>query len=958
MNEILEKRLQNPEPKYRGKPFWSWNGDLDEAELHRQIDIMKEMGFGGFFMHSRTGLITEYLGEKWFSLIRSCAKYGKEQNMEAWLYDEDRWPSGTCGGLVTKNRDFRLRFISEYDDDEQALKLKNVVGILRRYAVLFENGKIKDVLEINAKNETPDGYDYKVYAEELMDESAFYNGTTYLDTMNPKATEAFLQSTHDKYKEKCGDMFGKEILGIFTDEPHRGAAFSGFGISNKNKDNMTPYTGELFNAYQNKYGEKLCIPEIYYFRCGETENTTAAKYVDVLDDLFTENFAEKYKEKCKELGLKFTGHILHEDTLDFQTAVSGSMMRFYWYMDYPGMDNLSAHNSCYWVAIHCASVARQFNKPFVLSEMYGCTGWDMSLNEYKRIGDWQALFGVNLRCPHLSWYSMKGEAKRDYPASILHQNAWYRDWKELETYFGRINIVLSEGERQSEILVIHPVDNMWRKVHKGWQKNFQATDKSAISLNEKFQRQCLDLIDAQLEFDYGDEDLLNKYGCAGRDEKGAYLKIGLKKYRSVLLPEWLSVRETTQELLDKFTNVGGKITDKIEDLPKGEVLLAPQGIASAVRRLSGDTFLFLMNLSENEKTSGAVELNKNLSTFCAEEWNMVDFISMGEADLSHLSFEAGEMKIFLLREDDAKNPIIKSESVDVVNIDERLPYNLMEPNVLVLDRVNCFRENNDKFATVETDVLLLDRRLRQEYGLVPRGGEMIQPWYAKKYNEDKEKTFEKIRLEYKFYSKIDINVDIAAEYDCLFVNGKRAVMTDKYWVDKCFKLFSAKIRKGENIISVEVDFCRSTNLEAVYVLGQFGVELPSAICALPERISTLHIERQGMPFYGGPISFRTGITDGNVLVRLNELHGADVHISDGKNDKIIAFPPYKKVINLNGELVIILECTRRNTFGPHHLVPYPQYAYGPEAWISEGENRTDSYVLTEQGISFVLHRIK
>ena len=113
-----------------------------------------------------------------------------------------------------------------------------------------------------------------------------------------------------------------------------------------------------------------------------------------------------------------------------------------------------------------------------------------------------------------------------------------------------------------------------------------------------------------------------------------------------------------------------------------------------------------------------------------------------------------------------------------------------------------------------------------------------------------------------------------------------------------------------------------------------------------------------MPFYGGPISFRTGITDGNVMVRLNELHGADVHISDGKKDKIIAFPTYRKAINLNGELVIILECTRRNTFGPHHLVPYPQYAYGPEAWISEGENRTDSYVLTEQGISFVLHRIK
>ena len=120
MDEALRKRLENPEAKYLGKPFWSWNGDLRKEELLRQIEVMKEMGFGGFFMHSRTGLITEYMGEKWFSLIRACAEYGNKLGMEAWLYDEDRWPSGTCGGLVTKNRDFRLRFITEYDDDEQA----------------------------------------------------------------------------------------------------------------------------------------------------------------------------------------------------------------------------------------------------------------------------------------------------------------------------------------------------------------------------------------------------------------------------------------------------------------------------------------------------------------------------------------------------------------------------------------------------------------------------------------------------------------------------------------------------------------------------------------------------------------------------------------------------------------------------------------------------------------------
>ena len=31
------------------------NGKLERGELLRQIDIMRDMGFGGFFMHSRTG---------------------------------------------------------------------------------------------------------------------------------------------------------------------------------------------------------------------------------------------------------------------------------------------------------------------------------------------------------------------------------------------------------------------------------------------------------------------------------------------------------------------------------------------------------------------------------------------------------------------------------------------------------------------------------------------------------------------------------------------------------------------------------------------------------------------------------------------------------------------------------------------------------------------------------------
>ena len=84
-------------------------------------------------------------------------------------------------------------------------------------------------------------------------------------------------------------------------------------------------------------------------------------------------------------------------------------------------------------------------------------------------------------------------------------------------------------------------------------------------------------------------------------------------------------------------------------------------------------------------------------------------------------------------------------------------------------------------------------------------------------------------------------------------------------------------------------------------------------------------------------------------VALKELHGATFHVSDGKADKMIAFPPYEAEAELDGELQLTVCFTRRNTFGPHHLIPQPQDSYGPGSWLSEGVNRTDDYVIIPQG---------
>ena len=91
------------------------------------------------------------------------------------------------------------------------------------------------------------------------------------------------------------------------------------------------------------------------------------------------------------------------------------------------------------------------------SELYGVTNWDFDFRGHKLQGDWQAALGVTVRVPHLTWTSMAGEAKRDYPASISYQSPWYKEYPLVENYFARVNTALTRGVPHVKLAVIHPV---------------------------------------------------------------------------------------------------------------------------------------------------------------------------------------------------------------------------------------------------------------------------------------------------------------------------------------------------------------------------------------------------------------------------------------------------------------------------------------------------------------------
>ena len=180
---------------YRGKPFWSWNGKLEKDELLRQVGVLKEMGFGGFFMHSRTGLVTEYLGDEWFDLINACADEAERLGMEAWLYDDDRWPSGSAGGIATRDPRYRMSYLRmkmtpseafEWSDGMLAAFTCSAAGC-HQEVFQYHEGRRIDEADVAT---LPAGMTVLTFHVEVMAPDTFYNGSSYLRHDEPRRDTA------------------------------------------------------------------------------------------------------------------------------------------------------------------------------------------------------------------------------------------------------------------------------------------------------------------------------------------------------------------------------------------------------------------------------------------------------------------------------------------------------------------------------------------------------------------------------------------------------------------------------------------------------------------------------------------------------------------------------------------------------------------------------------------------
>ena len=921
--------FSDPTAEYRGCPFWAWNSRLDKDQLLRQIDNFADMGMGGFHMHVRTGLDTQYMGTEFMRIVRSCVEYAEKKNLLACLYDDDRWPSGAAGGKVIKdNPEHKAKHILftphlygtvELDGDQtsssaRACRSENGFLLATYDIELDENGCLKSSRKLK---EGELGTNMWYAYVETNPGSPWFNGETYVDTLSPDAMARFIEISHEVYKDKVGDKFGTVVPCIFTDEPQF-ATKTQLSNSGAKEDVFLPWTSDLMKTFSKAYSADLVdqLPQLVWNLAGDQPSLTRYRYHDHVCERFVNAFMDQLGGWCKKNGIMLNGHMMEEPTLYSQTTALGEAMRCYRSMEMPGID-LLVDGVEYNTAKQASSVARQNGVRGCMSEIYGCTHWYFTFEGHKGCGDWQAALGITFRVHHLTWVSMAGEGKRDYPACIGYQSPWFREYGYIEDHFARVGCAMTRGKALNRVGVIHPIESYWLCFGPN-----QSGDEMAFR-NQAFSDLTNWLLHGLIDFDFISESLLP--GQVNGKQKGNKLHVGKCVYDVIILPNLRTIRSSTLKILQDFSKAGGKIiiAGSAPDLIDAKIqssrpavgqcknsfwskqsilstleeyrdlrVLTEQGLPAEkllyqMREDGDERFVFICNTDRTFPVTGMVQLKglwkvTKLDTLTGEqrylqsrtmgEWTTFQYKFEGCASLLlRLSPTSSFARALLPLSVPSLQPATTATNLTLDHV------SLSEPNVLLLDFAQYWIDST--LYPKHTEVLKIDNLIRNQLKLPRKGGAFKQPWSIPLADRGAKAqvvllfTFESAfnikestMLALEDAESMEIYVNDVAIPSSHQGNGKKT-----WWVDEAITTLPIPgntIKQGTNTITLSFPFGILTNIERIYLLGAFAVSFTGPKSSSKPLLQPLDLKSltwgdittQGLPFYVGNITYNCSFT--------------------------------------------------------------------------------------------------
>lgn len=887
MRKSLFSALENISLKeYAPVPFWSWNNEIKPEECKRQIRQMHEIGFGGFIIHARSGLKTEYLGNEWFACVQACIDEAKKWDMCIWIYDEFGYPSGFVGGTLLEDENNRAEYLEYALQDD------------------FDTSAFAVYIQKDGE------YQRVEKAVETEEYHTIYKrrSPSNVDILNPDVVSLFVEKTYEQYYHRFADEFGKTIRGFFTDEPqyYRYA---------------TPYTSVLENEIENvKDGL------IHLFGTAESDYAFRVKYYQTMNRLYTQNYYKRLYDWCDAHGCQLTGHTVEEPHLFSQMWGSAGAMPSYRYSHVAGIDHLCRAMDGVMDEVQVESVAAQFGIKQVMSESFACTGYSADFRTLKYIADHQYAQGVNYLVVHLMNYSLQGMGYKDHPQTFSSHAAWWKDFSIFNDYYTKLGYIFANTKRQVNILLVHPMQDCYLTYDRKLDK------KSVLQTETDFYALSKELAEKGIAFHYADETLLKDYGKA----QGNQIWLGEKGYDYVILPNRKSINASTAQLLKSFANTGGKLCILGEyptyiEGKKGACTIEPsisfEEVLSAnapmiscngkvfQRHCKGELgeFLFLLNTDEKE-------------TLCAipSGWSEVDFDSKLLVKCADTMLLQPQESVLLKWETMGACTRL-TQSRQCLDVTESFTITDIGRNNLLLDFVKISFDG-ERYSERKHTEQILDELIRAQY----------QGKIYLKY----EFTIRDLPENFALLSQNN-------RVERILVNGEQvgSFSTD---YDPYFSTaeIGGYCKIGQNEIVFVIDFYENSNvhyaiygenvteslvnmmsydtvIEPIFLQGKFCVNEDFEISkfVLPNRMDNL--QKQGFPFFDGEIAIEgkiAGDTEAVKLQLVGDYATAEIYLN-GVKKGVVAL---RKDIELNGlstaenYIKIVLKSTMRNMYGPHH----------------------------------------
>ncbi len=886
----VKRSFSDPSRHYSTGPLWTWNDMLTEDHIRLTLRDLAEQKVRQVWVHPRPGLMTPYLSADWFRLWRVALDEANRLDMNVWIYDENSYPSGFAGGLVPEAMpESRGRGLAFREEKRPGKPGEDVLAVFR----LTDDGYENVTDQARSANPLAEAR-YLVAYVDRADNLPWFGGKCYVDLLYPGVTEKFIETTFEAYRRHFGDEFGKHIPGIFTDEPQIRPA----GM---------PWTDHLPQEFQKRWGYSLTdhLPCLS-MPIGQWRRVRH-NYLQVLLEQFVEHWGKPCYDYCQKHGLEFTGHYWDHSWPNC-IGVPDNMAMYAW-QQRPGIDILfnqyqegvHAQFGNARVCVELGSVANQLGRSRTISETFGGSGWDMRFEDIKRQGDWEYALGVNTLNECISFISIRGVRKGDYPQSLSYHEPWWEAYHVLAGYFTRLSVALSHGQQINPTLVIEPTTTAW----------MYQNHKQLGPIGDRFQQMVTSLSKAQVEYDIGSEYIMAEHGSVD----GPTLVVGQRKYSTVVLPPLTeSLNAQTMDLLEAYIREGGIVlccgqppsfvdaqpSDRGRAASQGQTWkqVEPEALPGVLLERSTDGFavhrnvndqgilyhhrrqlddgdlLFLVNTSIRSRSCGTLHsAAKGVERWILETGDVSPYPFQADGGGVEARFElppCGSLLLFL--SDQPRRPApAETAEWQTVRPAGALSFHRVGPNVLTLDYVDVTAGGETKES--------VHCRVASHFVFAAHGMDR-NPWFHAIQFRDEHirKTFASdsgFEASYRFAieQRVPESLIVVIERPDLYTitcNGKPAsAIGDAWWLDRCFgKIDIGSVATvGENVVNIQASpFTMYHELEPVYVLGDFSLKpARSGFVIVPEvplelgRRSTRHTTSpNGNMWLSGGIGFRPG----------------------------------------------------------------------------------------------------